>query len=361
MKHIESINVVWNGERVGNLSLTSSHLCVFEYSDSFITNGVSISPFELPLKKGVFVAQPTPFEGGFGVFDDSLPDGWGLLILDRYLKKKGINPRSLNLLDRLSLVGSSGRGALEFYPDNSIYTESEYQDFQKMAIESMEILKSEDYEGEGIEELYSRGGSPGGARPKVFIKQDGLEWLVKFPALFDPINIGKIEYDYSLLAKKAGIDMPETRLFENKYFGTQRFDRKDGKKIHVVSIAGLLRADYRLPSIDYSHVFRVVAKLTNDMNEILKVYRLMVFNYLIGNKDDHAKNFSMIYDNDKWHFSPAYDILPGGGINGYRTTSINDSIDPTSKDIILAGESAGISRSQCVSTYQEIRELLTTR
>ncbi len=76
-----------------------------------------------------------------------------------------------------------------------------------------------------LEELYVRGGSPGGARPKIFYCHDGKEWLVKFRASNDPANMVETEYRYSLLARKCGIEMPETRLFENKYFGVERFDR----------------------------------------------------------------------------------------------------------------------------------------
>lgn len=170
------------------------------------------------MRSGVFIAKPHPFEGGFGVFDDCLPDGWGLLVLDRYLQQKGINPRSLTLLDRFALVGSTGRGALGFRPDNGVVTRHDHADFEKLAFEAERILDSDDYAGEGIEEFQDRGGSPGGARPKIFIRYNAKGWLVKFRAKQDPQSIGIDEYRYSLLAKKCGIEMPETRLFEDKYW-----------------------------------------------------------------------------------------------------------------------------------------------
>ena len=119
MNSIKQIEVIYADHIVGRLALTKEGLCAFEYSAEWLASGFSISPFELPLRSGVFIAKPRPFDGGFGVFDDSLPDGWGLLILDRYLQQQGINPRSLTILDRLALVGSTGRGALEFRPDKS--------------------------------------------------------------------------------------------------------------------------------------------------------------------------------------------------------------------------------------------------
>ena len=355
MNSIKQIEVIYKSRLVGRLALTKEHLCAFEYSSEWISSGFSISPFELPLRSGVFIAKPRPFDGGFGVFDDCLPDGWGLLILDRYLQQHGVNTRTLTLLDRLALVGSTGRGALEFRPDKSVVGQQEYSDFEKLALEAERILDSEEYMGEGIEEFQQRGGSPGGARPKIFTQYEGKEWLVKFRAKQDPISIGRDEYKYSMLAKECGIEMPETQLFEKKYFAAERFDRTEDSKLHVVSIAGLIGADYRVPSIDYTHIFQVCAALTHSVAELWKVYRLMVFNYLIENKDDHAKNFSFIYRNNNWHLSPAYDLLPSNGMNGFHTTSINDNLEPTPDDLIAVAIKAGLNKKEALLIFEEMK------
>ena len=358
MNSIKQIEVIYADHVVGRLALTKERLCAFEYSAEWLASGFSISPFELPLRSGVFIAKSQPFDGGFGVFDDCLPDGWGLLILDRYLQQQGINPRNLTLLDRLALVGSTGRGALEFRPDKSVLTKQEYADFEKLALEAEQILDSDDYTGEGIEEFQRRGGSPGGARPKIFSRHEGKEWLVKFRAKRDPKRIGRDEYNYSLLAKECGIEMPETRLFEDKFFGVERFDRTPSGKLHVVSIAGLIGADYRMPSIDYLHIFQVCAALTHSVAELWKVYRLMVFNYLIENKDDHAKNFAFIYRDGEWHFSPAYDLLPSDGMNGFHTTSINDSIEPTKDDLISIAIKAGLNKIEAEGIFVSMKSII---
>lgn len=360
MNSIKLIEVVCGNCVVGRLALTPEELCAFEYSAEWLNAGFSISPFELPLRNEVFIAKPRPFEGGFGVFDDCLPDGWGLLVLDRYLQQNGVNPHALSLLDRLALVGSTGRGALEFRPDKSVVSKQEYADFERLALEAEQILDSEDYTGEGIEEFQYRGGSPGGARPKIFTRFDGKEWLVKFRAKRDLKRIGVEEYNYSLLARKCGVEMPETHLFEGKYFGVERFDRIQNGKLHVVSVAGLIGADYRLPSIDYTHIFRVCAALTHSVAEMWKVYRLMVFNYLISNKDDHAKNFAFIYRDGDWHFAPAYDLLPSDGINGFRTTSINDNIEPSEDDIIAVAVNAGLDRKEATGILEEMTNLVNS-
>lgn len=354
MNNLKQIEVLCHQQVVGRMTLISNALCAFEYSAEWLKEGFSISPFELPLRSGVFVAKPRPFDGGFGVFDDCLPDGWGLLVLDRYLRQKGINLRKLTLLDRLALVGSTGRGALEFRPDKSVDSLQDFADFENLALEAERILDSDDYVGKGIDEFLNRGGSPGGARPKIFTRFDNKEWLVKFRAKQDPKKIGVEEYRYSLLAKECGVEMPETRLFESKYFGVERFDRTGKGKLHIVSMAGLLGADYRVPSIDYMHIFQVCATLTHSVVELWKVYRLMVFNYLIENKDDHAKNFAFIYRDGGWRFSPAFDLLPSDGMNGFHTTSINDSITPTKDDLFAVAVKVGLPRKEVEAEYEKM-------
>ena len=334
-----------NGGKVGRLALTPDTICAFEYDPEYLASSVSISPFHLPLKSEVFIAKRTPFNGGFGVFDDSLPDGWGNLILDRYLRSKGINPAKLTILQRLALVGSIGRGALEYRPDYSESTADEIVDFDKLAAEAQKILTT-DYDGGLLDTLYRYGGSPGGARPKVFVTIDGKEWLVKFKATTDPDDIGIIEYKYSLLAKECGIKMPETRLFEGKYFGVERFDRTLEGKIHTVSAAGLLGADYRVPSLDYLELLKLCHILTRNMEEVYALFRLMAFNVTIKNRDDHAKNFSFQLIDGEWRLSPAYDLLPSSGFNGFHTTTVNNNGEPTIEDMLAVAEKAGLSKQR---------------
>lgn len=358
MNEIKITEVFMNGIKVGQIALTPDALCAFEYEPAYLASGVSISPFNLPLKSGVFVAKRIPFNGGFGVFDDSLPDGWGNLILDRYLKSKGIDSTKLTPLQRLALAGSTGRGALEYRPDYSKSTTDEIINFDNLAAEAEKVLTT-DYNGETLETLYKYGGSSGGARPKVFVKIDGKEWLVKFKATMDPDNIGKIEYNYSLLAKKCGINMPETKLFEEKYFGVERFDRSHSGKIHTVSAAGLLNANYREPSLDYEALLKLCHILTRNVEEVYALFRLMAFNVAIKNQDDHAKNFSFQLINNEWKLSPAYDLLPSAGFNGYHTTTVNGNGEPTIKDMLVVGEKTGLNKHRANEIIQEIKEIIS--
>lgn len=332
VKPVRVVEVFYETSRVGKLALAPDRHCLFEYDQAWISTGFSISPFYLPLKGGVFTARAEPFDGLFGVFNDSLPDGWGRLLIDRWLVSQGVNPAGLSVLDRLCLVGNNGMGALTFRPDYSLEGGETMHQLDFYAAEVEKIL-NDDYSG-SLDELVKKAGSSGGARPKVLVKIDGHAWLVKFMASIDPVNVGKTEYEYSLLAKKCGIEMPETRLFEGRYFGARRFDLEEDKRIHVHSASGLLYASYRLPSLDYTGLMKATLALTRDMNEVEKMFRVMLFNVLIGNKDDHAKNFSFVYTNGTWKLSPAYDLLPSDGFNGHHTTTINGKGKPTISDCL---------------------------
>ena len=350
-----SVNVFLNEKLVGRLALTPENLCAFEYDFNYLKEGYSISPFFLPLRPGVFVARRDPFSGNFGVFNDSLPDGWGNLLLDRFLLSQNINPSELSVLDRLSLVGSSGMGALEYKPDNSFISNEENPSLDFFAAEAEKILNQSDT-GASLEKMFKFGGSCAGARPKVLINIEGKEWLIKFRSPFDPISIGQIEYDYSLLAKDCGIEMPETRLFEGKYFGVRRFDREGPKKIHMISAAGLLNADFRIPCLDYKGLLTACFKLTGNIEEVYKLYQLMVFNVLIKNRDDHARNFSFVVMDAKWKLSPSYDILPSSGFNGFHTTTIAGKGDPKYGDIQSVADSVGLNRKRARAIYEMILE-----
>lgn len=355
-KKVTVIEVLYKGQKVGRLALSPDRYSLFEYDLSWLQIGFSISPFYLPLKSGVLNARLTPFNGLFGVFNDSLPDGWGHLLIDRWLSSKGISPVSLSVLDRLSLIGDSGMGALTYRPKQMAAKSSEIKSLDYYAAEVQKIVTESS--SASLDEMVDRAGSSGGARPKVLINIDGEEWIVKFRASFDPQNVGEIEYHYSLLAKKCGIEMMETRLFNGKYFGTRRFDRVNGERIHVHSAAGLLYADYRLPSLDYTSLMKATFALTKDINEAEKLFRLMVFNVLIKNKDDHAKNFSFIYANNQWKLSPAYDLLPSGGFNNQHTTTVNGKGNPDITDCVEVARICSFPAKRAIQLVDEIKEAL---
>lgn len=371
MNKIKKLEVIFNEKKVGTLALLNKSkidLLAFQYDDEWIKNGFSISPFSLPLENKVFIPKIDPFNGMFGVFSDSLPDGWGKLLVDRTLKKNNINPFEITSLDRLAIVGNSGMGGLEYIPQYDFEIKSEIKDLDELALSCKKILNTE--YSENLDELFLLGGSSGGARPKILTNINGEDWIIKFPSKFDNDNIGKQEYDYSLCAKKCGIFMPETKLFPSKncsgFFGVKRFDREKNsenkiKKIHMVSVSGLLETSHRIPNLDYDILMKLTLKLTNDFEEVKKMYRLMCFNIFAHNRDDHSKNFSFLYNEvkRKWELSPAYDLTYSNSIGGEHATTIaGNGKNPTIKDILKVAENIGLKKDESEKIALEIKKIV---
>lgn len=329
MKNDKFINVYYNNTHTGVLAKTQNGLIAFEYSDEFIQSGFSISPLSLPLIKKVYLPKDYfTFQGLFGVFNDSLPDGWGRLIVDRYLSSKGINPHEVSLLERLAVISDYGMGALEYKPEYEVieFDNSSY-DLDKLSKDCANLF--EDKQVDNIDELFNMAGSSGGARPKVLVSYNNEQWIIKFAGRNDISESGLMEYDYNTTAKECGIEVPEHKLFSSNichgYFGVKRFDRLNSKKIHMVSACGLLETSHRIPNLDYNQLMKLTFKITNSMEEVKKMYRLMVFNVLAHNRDDHGKNFSYIYDEmeKRYKLSPAYDLTYSFSINNEHATTIN--------------------------------------
>ena len=367
MNKIKSLQVFYNEKKVGTLALIKNNIVAFEYDSNWITNGFSISPFSLPLKKQVFIPRIDPFDGLYGVFSDSLPDGWGRLLVDRMLNSQNINPREISPIDRLAIVGETGMGALSYKPEYNLLEDKDYQeDYDNLALSCKKILNTE-YSAD-LDKLFKLGGSSGGARPKILTKIDNEDWIIKFPSSLDESNIGRLEYLYSVCAKKCKIDMPETKLFPSKissdYFGIKRFDRKKLstgaiRKLHMISVSGLLETSHRIPNLDYNDLMQLTLNLTKSFEEVEKLFRLMCFNVFSHNRDDHSKNFSFIYNEDlnKWELSSAYDLTYSYSINGEHATTINgNGVNPGLNDILKVAEKIGLDKKKAEKIAIEIRE-----
>lgn len=361
---------VWFGERkVGTLVLYKRQLAAFQYADEWLSDGFSISPFSLPLTREIFVPKIDPFEGLFGVFADSLPDGWGRLLVDRLMRRNGIDPHTVTALDRLSIVGESGMGALVYRPEITLADNTGGLTLDELAEECAKILKSTALaDTASLDTLFSLGGSSGGARPKVLTEIDGEDGIVKFPASDDGADIGRQEYAYALCAKRCGIEMEEVRLFPSArcegYFGTRRFDRvhvSGGKAMrrHMVSAAGLLETSHRVPNLDYDVLMRLTLQLTDDMSECEKLFRLMCFNVFSHNRDDHSKNFTYLYlENEKrWTLSPAYDLTYSSSIGGEHATMVHgNGKNPSRGDLLAVAAAIGIAKRRAQKIADEVEE-----
>ena len=361
MDNYKYLKVFYNDILVGTLAKTPDRVVAFEYDSDWLNNGFSISPFSLPLIKKVFIPKYDPFGGLFGVFNDSLPDGWGRLLVDRLFLKNKINPAEIDNLNRLAVVQESGMGALTYKPEHRFESENNISNYDILAQECSKILESQ--KSDNLDELFQLGGSSGGARPKILTSIDNKDWIIKFPSSSDPKNIGEKEYQYSLCAKDCGINMTETRPFPSKicsgYFGIKRFDRKNGKKVHMVSASGLLETSHRFPNLDYNTLMKLTLELTRNYQDIEQLFRLMCFNVFANNRDDHSKNFSFLFDDTKkeWHLSPAYDLTYSFSFNGEHATTINgEGKNPTLDDILAVAKNIGLKEKFAKDIASDIQE-----
>ena len=366
MREGNALQVFYDEKLVGTLAMTADHKAAFQYSEEWIENGFPISPFSLPLKKQVFVPTKDYFDGLFGVFADSLPDNWGRLLLDRLLRAHKQNPDKLTVLDRLAIVGKSGMGALTYYPEKKIDEQYGDVDLDELAEQCRKILNTE--YSDRLDELYRLGGTSGGARPKIMTTVNGEEWIIKFPAHVDGENAGKMEYDYSCCAKKCGIIMSETRLFPSEncegYFGIKRFDRisdKNGtKRIHMLTAAALLELNFEHPSLDYHSLMKLTKILTIDNEkDMIEMFRRMCFNVFAHNRDDHSKNFTYLYDDekDRWSLSPAYDLTYSNTYYGEHTTTVDgNGRNPGRKELLTVGIAAGMKKEVCIESMDMVEK-----
>ena len=364
----DRLEILYNGIQVGTMAPYQRYRTAFEYLPEWLRTGFSISPFSLPLEPGVKIADAVPFDGLFGIFADSLPDGWGRLLVDRMLRMNGEDPASIGPLERLSVVGSSGMGALEYRPVFEMRKQTQSGDLDHIAEECAKVLRSESTDD--LDTLFALGGSSGGARPKILTEVEGEQWIIKFPSSGDPEDIGLMEYEYTECARECGIEVPETRLFPSEkcagYFGSKRFDRAAAggkeKKLHMATASALLEVSHRVPSLDYNSLMALTWQLTRQAKELEKMFKLMCFNVFAHNRDDHSNNFTFLYDRGEWRLSPAYDLTYSDSIGGeHATTVAGEGKDPALSDILAVGKKAGLREKTAKETAAEVKETVENR
>lgn len=361
MDHIKKLDVYIQNTKIGTLAMYKKYLAAFQYSDAWITDGYALDPIHLPLENKVFIPNYEPFQGLFGAFNDSLPDGWGRLLIDRMLKKHHMSIDEMNPLDLLSIIGNSGKGALEYKPVNNLTDDSHKSNLDKLAKQALKIFDTNSTET--IDEVFNIGVSSGGARPKALVKIDNEDWIVKFPCSLDPKEIAQMEFDYCNCAKKCGIEIPEIRLLPSKNFGqffsTKRFDRTNTLKIHMISLSTLLNINYRIPALDYNTILKLTWNLTKDINDVKEMFKRMCFNVFAHNRDDHSNNFNFLYIDNKWKPSPAYDLTYSNSLNGEHATTINgEGKNPTLEDIVSVAKNCSLNIKWAKENALEIEQIV---
>jgi serine/threonine-protein kinase HipA len=385
------------GDEVGAVSwLEDQGYGVFEYDSTFLRKGLDLSPIHMGLESaragdGIFFfpgLNRETFLGLPGLLADALPDKFGNRIIEAWLARHGRDAGSFSPVERLCYTGRRAMGALEFAPpinrrlDRSVpvevaeLVELAQSIMSKRSALDVEIGTKDKENAEALTDILRVGTSAGGARAKAVIAMndegriisgqtdvpDGFDfWVLKFDGVEDlelgePRGYGRIEYAYSLMARAADIEMAETRLLEENgraHFLTRRFDRQDGKKIHMQSLCGLAHFDFNMAgAFSYEQAFSVMRRLRLSKADAIRQYRRMVFNVIARNQDDHTKNIAFLMNQDgAWKQSPAFDVIyshnPAGTWTHQHQMSINGKRDGfTLNDLIAVGESISIPRPE---------------
>ncbi|MGI8413430.1 MAG: type II toxin-antitoxin system HipA family toxin [Solirubrobacteraceae bacterium] len=396
------------GSRIAAVSIEpGGRIATFQYDPAFVRSGVQVAPVYMPLRAQPYRFPELPadaFSGLPGLLADALPDRWGRALVDAWLAAQGRDESSFDVVERLCYVGTRGMGALEFQPAHepaAVGAQSDLQ-VQELVRLANEVLTDreefvtelvENPDEEAMKAILTVGTSAGGARPKAIIafnEQTGQvrsgqidagegfrQWLLKFdgvsPAgdhgLRDPEGWGAIEYAYSLMAHRAGIDMTECRLLEEggrRHFMTRRFDRPDvGGKLHVQTLGALEHVSYNDPGIySYERALLLMRKLGLDTPQIEQQFRRMIFNIVARNQDDHVKNIAFVMDRSgTWTLAPAYDITfaykPGNPWLDSHQMTINGKRDHfTVEDLRIVERLAGLKRGRTDAILTEARDVV---
>lgn len=368
--------ILW-GERIGALAWDERrNVAVFRYDENFATKGVEPSPLMMPVVRNKIYEFPelrsNTFSGLPGLLADALPDAFGRALLDKWLVSVGKS--FANPIERLCYQGKRGMGALEFVPAYADYLEnSEKLEINSLIEVANQVLQNKEAfqtnlktdAQEAIANIIRVGTSAGGQRAKAVIAYndatgevrsgqttapEGFDyWLIKLDGvtnkeLGDPMHFGEIEYIHYLLAKAAGINMTECRLYrehDRAHFMTRRFDRVNGHKLHMQTLCGLAHYDFNmLHAYSYEQAFGIMRRLRLTYPEAEEFYRRMVFNVVARNQDDHTKNISFLMNHKgEWRLSPAYDMSwaynPNGGWTSTHQMSINNKWDAITRDDLL--------------------------
>ena len=400
---IKSVDVFLWGTHIGTLYQDSMDVTAnFEYDSSFISSGIEVAPIKMPLSDKVYsfpeLSRTISFHGLPGLVADSLPDRFGNSVINRWLFSTGHTPDEFSALDRLCYTGKRGMGALEYVPSNGPDNINDELDVNEMVSFASDILSNKNssvFSGGNVTkaQLIDIGSSAGGARAKAVIawnpktgsvRSGQIEagkgydyWIIKFDGVdnngdheeIDSKQYTLIEYSYYLMAKDLDITMNECKLLEKDglyHFMTKRFDRVNGDKVHMQTLAALGHYDYNTPcECSYEAYAMFARKLGIGMSGVEQIYRRMVFSDIGKNYDDHVKNFSFLMDRKgKWVLSPAYDISfsysPGNRwISRHQMTINNKSTNITDEDLIQCGLNMGLNKRKCREIIENTRKVVS--
>jgi serine/threonine-protein kinase HipA len=374
-------------KKIGTI-LSKNGIVYFEYDKGFVASNLEISPLKLPLTtSGVYTNNDDRyFEGLAGVFHDTLPDKFGTKVIERYFESKGIASSELNIIQKLMFVGDKSIGGITYKP--VIHQMDEKKVNELIELQNFYNNAKKIVSGDAIEVVdemltfMDSAASAGGARAKAIIgyrpstheiisgvkrnlKKDFEHYLIKFDMAKEDgssSDYTKLEYLYMSMAREVGIDVPKIELLHHgnlSHYMIKRFDRVDGERLHLHSVAGLTHTNFNIPMhFSYEELFRLTRYLTGSQKAVNEQFKRMVFNIVGRNQDDHAKNFAFTMDkNGVWNLSPAYDITYANGL-GYTKNhqlSLAGKVNNfTLKDILDVAKKHSIKESFAKESIEQI-------
>jgi serine/threonine-protein kinase HipA len=346
------------GTLASSTALTGRPVIMFEYSEAAARRGLELASFTLPLK-GPRLRRDFPAHqlGLPGPVYDALPDGWGMLLMDRLFRQRGLNAARIGPLERLTYVGNNAMGAMSFEPSQPEADErADDIALDQLSAEVQQVLDGEG--GEFLQRLLQMGGSPQGARPKALLYRDPISggfttaasaeleaWLIKFPARQEHPEVCAIEAAYAQCLRECNISTPDTAYFAlpngQAAFASRRFDRKDGMRVPMQSLAAFTGANYQSPgALDCTNFLRATQLCTNDVREKARAFERVVFNVVFNNRDDHPKNFAWIMSaSGQWQLAPAYDVTYCEGPGGYHQMDVmGEALDIKRTHLLALGQ-----------------------
>ena len=389
------------GKKVGILHQElDKPYAMFEYDSNFVDSNIEIFPLKMKLSKNIYqfpLLTDAPFYGLPGLVSDSLPDKFGNELIENWLALQGKSVNEFTAIDRLCYIGKRGMGALEYKPVikniediNETINVSKIVEFASNILSKRKSVILNANEKLTYSQLIQVGTSAGGARAKaiiawnkktnevrsgqILLNRDFDYWIMKFDdvlkngdyGLDDEPQYTLVEYAYYLMAKDAGINMSECRIYKDgkrNHFMSKRFDRVNGNKVHMLSLGALTHINYNNPGeCSYEYASQCMKQMGLTYKEIEEFFRRMVFNVLAMNQDDHVKNTSFLMDRSgKWSLSPAYDITFSYNLSNkwlrQHQMSINNKLDNiTFNDILEAGKNMEIKKSRCIKIIEEVRK-----
>jgi len=377
MKKIEVICGAWGESWVlGTLADDGTHL-LFEYSLEALSRGIEFSPRSLKLRPAAYGDFPNHQHRLPGLIADVLPDGWGMLLMDRLVAQTGMNREQISPLDRLGMMGDRTMGAFSFRPPVGDPSQPVEMSLLKLANEVHQEIHTQD--SAGLKELIMIGGSPHGARPKALVQYDvalgqvstldtglGTPWLIKFQAQNEHKEVCAIEDVYATMARACQLDMPKTHYFDLgaslASFGIERFDRANGQRVPIHTLAGLLNIDFRVPSVGYETLLRATAFITRSERELEKAFERCVFNVIFHNRDDHAKNFSFrMNEQMHWELAPCYDLTYNEGPGGeHQMDILGEGRLPSKRHLLELATRNGLKARWATQVIERISEVAGT-